>query len=582
MILPFIIFLHGAVLAYLLLSGKPSEMAPMMRSALALLALAPVLVYWLWPKRSKAAKACSRQPCGWLDRLSIGAVFLTLGSGFFWLLNAAPEPLENLSLTLEQTFRPQAASLRQATAAGKAAPQDGNWLWNEHRRRPLPKRTNFKPGNRPEVFLKLQDSGDAADLLRSQIYVRAFALSRYDHAAWSAYPGTLETLKADAAGLVQLGNRSGRAIVHEVFHSHAANGQNVLTALQGVTAAQVPELTRLDEGLWLLPPPLKSSGYEYVASSVPLRLEDLPEGREIAAWPQSPAVLTALPEAGNFTRRIRELASVASGTGTTPQRLLNLRNHLRTTLNYSLESSNPNDLDPIENFLFAEQRGHCEYFATAGALLARALGVPARVAYGWAGGTYYESTATFVFRAREAHAWTEVCLAGYGWVILDATPPTAIRSDRTRVARPEEKPPGADANPTDDPVTIAAVSASPARVGWWLTCLLMIPAVGLLVWRGVMHRRAAEGAPNARETALRTPHYLSAWRRAAARRGMPMPAGMTLRRHLAQLREPLPFATELLAYHYGTRYCGAKPNLKVEQQLNAAIRKWEQFDHQEP
>jgi hypothetical protein len=335
----------------------------------------------------------------------------------------------------------------------------------------------------------------------------------------------------------------------------------------------LPELTRLDEGLFLLPPP-KPFDYDYVASSAPLRLENLPEGAEIAPWPRSPTILTALPETGGLARRLHELAAVAAGTGTTPQRLLNLRNHLRTTLQYSLESSNSNDLDPIENFLFAEQRGHCEFFATAGALLARTLGVPARIAYGWAGGTYYESGGEFVFRASEAHAWTEVCLDGYGWVVMDPTPPAAIHGDRARVARPDEKPPGVDGL-NDAPELAPVITASPARVGCWLMCSLMVPALGLLAWRGLSHRRAAVGAPDSRETVLGTPHYLSAWRRAAARRGVPMPAGMTLRRHLALLPEPLPAAADLLEYHYGVRYAGGRPDPHREKHLTAAIRRWE-------
>jgi transglutaminase-like putative cysteine protease len=576
MIFPFLILLHGAVAAYLLLSGKPAELAPLTRSGLALLSLSPVILYWLWPKRLKVATARCRQRAGWLDRLAVLAVAMTIGCSFFWLLSAAPEPLETLSLTLEQQLRPQVAVARQAAAMRNAPPREGTGLWDDNGRRTLPKRANFKPGSqRPEVFLRVHDAGDVTELLQGPIYVSAASSSRYERAAWHFEPKLKETLLADAAGFVQLGNRAGRAIAHEVFHSSNDNGQNVLIALQGVLTAKVPQLTRLGEGTYLLPPPLNPPFYEYLASSAPLRLEDLPEGIEIAPWPRSPAVLTALPEAGNLTTKLRNLAKLAAGTGTTPQRLLNLRNHLRTTLKYALETTNASGLDPMDNFLFVEMSGHCEYFATAGALLARALGVPARITYGWTGGTCYESRGEFVFRASEAHAWTEVCLEGYGWVVMDPTPPAAIRGEQPRVARPDEKPPAINATYDDTPEPAAAPAASPARVGWWLTSGLMLPALGLLVWRGIRHRRAAEGAPDARETVLGTPHYLSVWRRAAARRGLPMPAGMTLRRHLAQLPLALPVAAELLEYHYGIRYRGDRPDPRIEKQLTAAIRRWE-------
>ena len=58
--------------------------------------------------------------------------------------------------------------------------------------------------------------------------------------------------------------------------------------------------------------------------------------------------------------------------------------------------------------------------------MAREMGVESRVAYGWAGGSYFENDLMFVFVAREAHAWVEVKLDGYGWVVMDPTPPMVL------------------------------------------------------------------------------------------------------------------------------------------------------------
>jgi hypothetical protein len=570
------ILLVTTALAYVLLGVAPQSRWPLLPAGLALLLLAGALVFWGHQPAPPTAAASGRRRANWLDYGWIAGMVLAVGSGFLWLLSAAPQPLEALALALENQVRPQHAAARNAATAGPAAPHPGNWLWDAATRRPLPKRTNFKPGNRPEIFLRLRDPGDAVELLQHQAYVRAFALSRYERAAWSASPASAEWLHADAAGFIALDQRPGRAIVHEVFHSCERGGQNVLTALQGAVTAAIPELTRLDDGLHLLPPAPTPSGYDYVAASKPLRLEDLPEDAAIRPWPDPPAVLTELPEFGTFTPRLRELATLAAGSGTLPQRLLNLQNHLRTTLQYSLLSTNPRDLDPIENFLFAEQRGHCEYFATAGALLARALGVPARAAYGWAGGTYYESSNLFVFRAREAHAWTEVQLEGYGWVVLDPTPPAALTGERSRIAPPGELPPGTDTSHAPDlPPDQSPAHASPAAAALWLTLGCGLPALGLLLWRGVTRQRASQGAPDARESAVTTPTYLSAWRRAAARRGVPMPAEMTLRQHLARLSADLAFRDDLLDYHYATRYEGRPADPRHEKLLLAQIRHWE-------
>jgi hypothetical protein len=128
--------------------------------------------------------------------------------------------------------------------------------------------------------------------------------------------------------------------------------------------------------------------------------------------------------------------------------------------------------------------------------------------------------------------------------------------------------------PEETPEPVAPVS--PARFARWLTLGLALPALVLLLGRGLGRRRAAQGEPDAPRPAAGTPHYLTLWRRTAARLGMPMPAGMTLRQQLARLRRPAPFAAELLDYHYAVRYGGTPSDPRREQALVAAIRLWGQ------
>ncbi|HEY2310128.1 MAG TPA: transglutaminase-like domain-containing protein, partial [Gaiellaceae bacterium] len=66
--------------------------------------------------------------------------------------------------------------------------------------------------------------------------------------------------------------------------------------------------------------------------------------------------------------------------------------------------------------------GYCQYFAGAMALMLRYLGIPARVAVGFAGGTYDSRQHVWNVTDREAHAWVEVWFKGYGWVPFDPTP----------------------------------------------------------------------------------------------------------------------------------------------------------------
>jgi hypothetical protein len=75
----------------------------------------------------------------------------------------------------------------------------------------------------------------------------------------------------------------------------------------------------------------------------------------------------------------------------------------------------------LGDFLLRTRAGHCEYFATAATLLARAAGVPARYATGFAAIEYSKLEGAYVVRTRHAHAWTRAW-TGDRWVDLDTTP----------------------------------------------------------------------------------------------------------------------------------------------------------------
>ena len=69
-------------------------------------------------------------------------------------------------------------------------------------------------------------------------------------------------------------------------------------------------------------------------------------------------------------------------------------------------SIDPN-LDPVEDFLVNRKEGHCEYFASALALLLRSIDIPARMVNGFKGGDWNELTQTMNVRQKHAHSWVE-------------------------------------------------------------------------------------------------------------------------------------------------------------------------------
>jgi transglutaminase-like putative cysteine protease len=79
------------------------------------------------------------------------------------------------------------------------------------------------------------------------------------------------------------------------------------------------------------------------------------------------------------------------------------------------------DRDGVDDFLFSTRSGFCEHYASAFAVLMRAAGIPARVVTGYQGGEYNRMGEYWIVRQSDAHAWTEVWLAGRGWSRVDPT-----------------------------------------------------------------------------------------------------------------------------------------------------------------
>jgi hypothetical protein len=89
---------------------------------------------------------------------------------------------------------------------------------------------------------------------------------------------------------------------------------------------------------------------------------------------------------------------------------------------YTLELPSQRQMDPVAFFLFERKAGHCEYFASAMAVLLREEGIPSRIVNGFRGGEWNELTGNFIVRAKDAHSWVEVYFPGVGWYAFDPTP----------------------------------------------------------------------------------------------------------------------------------------------------------------
>lgn len=166
----------------------------------------------------------------------------------------------------------------------------------------------------------------------------------------------------------------------------------------------------------------------------------------------------------NLRSEYQSLAQkVTAGQQTPYDKALAVTNYLRLNLQYSTSVPlAPEGRDPVEWVLFSYKKGFCNYYASAEVLMLRSVGVPARLAVGFAEGEYRNGT--YTVRRRDAHAWPEVFFPGFGWVEFEPTVSqrALVRFDPAAAAnngvtsRPITRPLEGDERPGLTPLTNGA------------------------------------------------------------------------------------------------------------------------------
>ena len=153
--------------------------------------------------------------------------------------------------------------------------------------------------------------------------------------------------------------------------------------------------------------------------------------------PELEQAFSRLPEYAKEKKRLRssdllqlpkgsepvcELAREVVGREPDPRKKLSLlRKFFQDKFKYSLTDL-PTGERPLEEFLLRSRRGNCEYFASAGVLMLRCLGIPSRMALGFIGGEWNPYQNYYLVRQSDAHAWAEIYLPGHGFLEFDPTP----------------------------------------------------------------------------------------------------------------------------------------------------------------
>jgi len=143
-----------------------------------------------------------------------------------------------------------------------------------------------------------------------------------------------------------------------------------------------------------------------------------------------------LPE--NLDPRVVDLArEITKGRASALEKATLIESYLRKNYRYTLNLSWAPGRQPISTFLFDAKVGHCEYFASAMAILSRAIGIPTRMVNGFQMGEFNPIGSDYIVRESDAHSWVEAYIPGRGWMEFDATPPDMRTAGTGMVAQLE-------------------------------------------------------------------------------------------------------------------------------------------------
>jgi hypothetical protein len=143
-----------------------------------------------------------------------------------------------------------------------------------------------------------------------------------------------------------------------------------------------------------------------------------------------------LPDTVTQRTKAKAQEIVSAANAATPyDQAMAIQNYLTRFTYDERRPQPPENRDWADYFLFEQQRGYCDDFATAMVVMLRSLGVPARWSQGYAGGLFDAEIGAYVVRQSVAHSWPEVYFPGYGWQRFEPTP-ASYASPPFRPARP--------------------------------------------------------------------------------------------------------------------------------------------------
>lgn len=456
--------------------------------------------------------ALSRSGLGWAIFLiaALAYVLLLLAEGrerlLRWGRPLTPPPAGHPSM---RQYRPPArgggrigvAALAVAVVVPALIPLSANRLIDKNDNGPKSRRlTTINP------VVKLSDELNRAEnteLMRyrtnaatpGSIYLRLSSLDRFDGRSWQPSERPLTDVPREFPKPAGLDPAVRTTEVTTRIEADDNYKQLSLPMPYPATQVQVKGTWRYEaEGRLLLADNKQDTrGLGWTVTSLDVE----PTPAQLKAAPPPPPSLApyvALPLPPDMVDRVRRQALKIGGNGTSYDRARNLEEWFARSSQFRYDTKVPqgNGASALENFL--EQKvGYCEQFSSAMAVMARTLGIPARVAVGFIPGTL-QTDLTYKVSSHDAHAWPELYFSGAGWIRFEPTPsrgnsPSYAQQD-VAPALPSASPDSTGELPTKQPqaspgatpsasASAAPVTAAGSSNGPWLSGRTLLIGTGI-------------------------------------------------------------------------------------------------------
>ena len=273
------------------------------------------------------------------------------------------------------------------------------------------------------IVMRVRVEGEPGRRLAGKLLLHRASYDAYSGVRWRAKNADFAPVKAAAGGTWPIGAGTDGAPLRRLSIVEEASRSNPVLSLPAGTR-RIDQL-RADglkrNAMGAVQADLAPGFFRYEPVYAPGSADAVAPGTDDLALPREEALA------------LGEIASTLHLAGLAPaEALARVERFFAEGFRYSLyqpaPSSGRNQGTALVEFLRTGRAGHCEYFASATALLLRAAGIPTRYATGFAVLEWNEREGAYLVRTRHSHAWTRAWIDGR-WIDVDTTPTTWMQAE---------------------------------------------------------------------------------------------------------------------------------------------------------